>query len=431
MGRLWASVWSACIFALLSCMPLDLIAAEALEPQSELTLAQAVEAALRSNPELLASRYELTAAQARILQAGLRLNPEVGVELENFAGSGDFAGADALEATLSLSQVIELGDKRGLRSAVAEADRDLISIEQRARQLDVLAEVTRRFIEVVAAQERERFAAENVTLAQQTLDTIAARVQAARSPIAEGSRARIGLTRARIEERQSASQLRAARYGLASLWGSSEPQFTSASADLFGFGAIREFPTLLAQIERNPDITRFATQARLRDAELRLAEAQARPNLSFTLGVRRLEETNDNALVAGFSMPLPVFDKNQGAIREARVRRVQTDAELQAALTHSRTTLYGIYQEMTAARERAESLRSEAIPQAQTALDQTKLGYERGRFSYLELLAAQQELLELRAAAIDAAADYHQLLAEIERVTGEPLTTNDIEAQVP
>ncbi len=291
--------------------------------------------------------------------------------------------------------------------------------------------MTRRFIDVVTAQERVRFAAESSKLAQQTLDAITARVEAARAPIAEASRARIAVTRALIEERQTTTALRSARYALASMWGSTEPAFTAANADLFAFESVQQFAALMAQIERNPDITRFASQARLREAELRLAQAQARPNLAFSVGVRRLEESSDNALVAGFSMPLPVFDRNQGAIREARVRRAQSDAELQAALTRARGTLYAVYQEMATARERAESLRNEAVPQAQTALEQTQNGYERGRFSFLELLTAQQELLALRAAAIDAAADYHQLLAELERVTSEPLTTNDIEAPLP
>lgn len=431
MGISLVCAWRAWVFSFLAAFCVLASAAEPQEPQGELTLAQAIETALRRNPELLASRYELTAAQARILQAGLRLNPELDLEFENFAGSGAANGVDALETTLSLSQVIELGGKRGLRRSVAEADSDLIGLEQRARQLDVLAEVTRRFIDVVAAQERTRFAAEASRLAQQTLDAIAARVEAARAPIAEASRARIAVTRALIEERQATTALRSARYALASMWGSTEPVFTAANADLFAFESVEQFAALMAQIERNPDITRFASQSRLREAELRLAQAQARPNLAFSLGVRRFEESNDNALVAGFSMPLPVFDRNQGAIREARVRRAQTDAELQAALTRARGTLYAVYQEMATARERAESLRNEAVPQAQTALEQTQSGYERGRFSFLELLTAQQELLALRAAAIDAAADYHQLLAELERVTSEPLTTNDIEAPLP
>lgn len=422
--------------ATVACIALHLATAAARAAESpasaaELTLASAVDQALKRNPDLLASRYELTAAQARILQAGLRLNPEIDLELENFAGSGAATGTDALETTLSLSQVIELGGKRGLRRSVAEADGDLIAIEQRARQLDVLAEVARRFIDVVTAQERVRFAAESSRLAQQTLETTTARVEAGRAPVAEASRARIAVTRAAIDERRAAAALRSARYALASLWGDVEPAFTTASADLFALAPVEPFATLVQRMQRNPDITRFASEARLRDAELRLAQAQARPNLALSLGVRRLEESNDTALVAGFAMGLPVFDRNQGAIREARVRRVQSDAEREAAFVRIRGTLYAAYQEMVAARDSTDSLRSEAIPQAQTALEQTRSGYERGRFSVLELLTAQQEMLVLREAAIDAAAEYHRLLAELERVTSEPLTTNDLEAPLP
>ena len=422
-----ACAWGAC--ALILSAGLGTAAQAAENP--ELTLGDAVELALKNNPELLASRYELTAAQARSLQAGLRPNPELGLELENFAGSGEARGTDALETTLSLSQVIELGDKRGLRRSLAEADGDLIAIEQRARQLDVLAEVTRRFIDVAAAQERARFAAESTQLSQKTLDTITARVNAARAPLAEGSRARIGLTRAQIEERQARSELQSARHALAAQWGQAEPDFATARADLFTFPPVQTLAALLKRIERNPDITRFASEARLRDAELRLAQAQSRPNLALSLGVRQFAASDDTALVAGFSMPLQVFDRNQGGIREARARRAQSTVQLQAAQTRARATLFALYQEMVAARERTEALRNDAQPQAQTALEQTQSGYERGRFSLLELLTAQQELLELRSAAIDAAADYHRLLAELERVSSEPLTTNDLEAPLP
>jgi cobalt-zinc-cadmium efflux system outer membrane protein len=169
----------------------------------------------------------------------------------------------------------------------------------------------------------------------------------------------------------------------------------------------------------------------LRDAELRLAQAQARPNIALSLGIRRFEESGDSALVAGFSMPLAIHDRNQGAIREARVRRLQSEAELEAARVRARGTLFALYQEMRAARERAEALRNEAVPQARTALEQTQDGYQRGRFSFLELITSQQDLLGLREAAIDAAADYHRLLAELERITSEPLTTQDLEAPLP
>jgi len=396
-------------------------APQPVEPAGSLTLADAVRAALASNPDLAASRYDIKAADARVEQAGLRVNPEFSVDVENFAGTGETRGVDALETTLELSQVVELGGKRALRTSVAMSDRDALGVERQAQQLDVLAEVTRRFIDLVAAQDRVSLAASTREIAQRMADAIAARVAAARSPEAERSRARIALTRAIIEERQAQSELRSARLALAALWGSIDPAFTGAQADLFGLAPVEPFERLVERLERNPDFLRFASTARLRDAELRLARAQARPNVTFAAGVRRLNASRDTALVAGFSMPLPAFDRNQGSIREAETRVAQNGAARHAAFIRARATVFGLYQELLASRDRVQTLRTDALELARQALEQTQSGYERGRFSYLELATAQQDVLEIRAAAIDAAADAHRALAEIERLTGEPL----------
>lgn len=393
-----------------------------LDLRGEITLPDAIQAALRSNPDLAASAYELSAAQARRVQAELRPNPELAFDLENFAGSGALRGTQTLETTLSLSQTIEFGGKRGSRISVADSEIDLTGLEQRARELDVLAEVTRRFVDVVVAQERLRGAGDATTLARDLLTAIGARVDAGRSPEAERSRARIAVTRATIEQRQAQSQLRGARVSLAALWGTAQPEFSQAQANLFDLPAVLSLAALDEQLARSPDLVRFASDARLREAELRLARAQARPSLAFSVGARRFEESNDAGLVAGFSIPLPTSDRNQGAIREAHVRLAQTQALRAAAELRVRAGLFTLHQELSATRSRVDSLRMEAMPQAQVALDQTRSGYERGRFSFLELASAQEELLALRSAAIDAAADYHRLVAEIERLTSAPLT---------
>ncbi|HEX5048335.1 MAG TPA: TolC family protein [Gammaproteobacteria bacterium] len=427
---------SSVLRALLACAPLLAAASAAAQAPPEraapreLTLASAVDLALARNPSLAASLYELTAAQGRIVQADLRVNPELRLELENFAGTGSAASLDALETTLSLSQVIELGGKRDLRRGVAEAGRDLAIAEQRARELDVLGEVARRFVDVAAAQERVRYARAGATLASQTLDAITRRVDAARSPVAEQSRARIALTRATIEQREAESDLVTARHALAALWGDAEPGFGSAAADLFRLEANEPFETFFARLERTPEILAFASQARLHDAELELAQAQARQNLAVEIGVRRLAATDDWALVAGFSRPLGVRNRNEGAILEARARRAQTEAERGAALNDARAALFGVYQAMTTARDRTAILRAEAVPQAETALRQVQAGYDVGRFSFLELVTAQQELLELQQAAIDSAASYHRFRTELERLTNEPLAA-ELEAPTP
>lgn len=395
--------------------------AMAIEPRGQLALTDAVRAALASNPDLAASAYELRAADARIEQARLRINPDLSLDLENCAGTGAARATKALESTLSLSQVVELGGKRALRTQVAERDRDAVTVTRQAEQLDVLAEVTRRYIDLVAAQDRVSLAASTREITQRMVDAISARVQAARSPEAERSRARIALTRATVEEQQAQGELRSARLALAALWGSTNPGFTDARADLFTVEPVEPFERLIEQLERNPDFVRFASEGRVREAELRLARAQARPNVTFGAGVRRLNASNDTALVAGFSMGLPVFNRNQGAIREAQVRLEQNEATRRAAFLRARATVYGLYQELQTTRERLRVLRADALQQAQQALEQTQSGYDRGRFSYLELATAQQEVLEIRAATIDAAADAHRVLTEIERLTGESL----------
>jgi len=390
---------------------------------SELTLSNALQLALQNNPDLAVSSYELKIHDSREIQAGLRPNPELSLTAENFAGSGEAKGTKLLETTLSLSQVIELGGKRRNRVTVANIDRELSGIDRQAQQLDVLAEVTRKFIDVVTAQQVVELSQRTRELAEQTLSVITKRVQAARTPIAEQSRATIALTRARLAEQQAALALDTARHQLVALWGSDAPTFSRANADLFSLPSLQPYEQLKSQLQANPDFLRFATEERLREAELKLAQSQARSDLNASAGVRRLQASNDYALVAGISMPLPFANRNQGAIQEAQVKRAQLRVQSRAALIHAQTTLYRLYQQIRFSQEEVLQLRNIAIPQAEAAVDQTRDGYERGRFSYLELATAQQDLFGLQRAAIDAAADSHRLLTELERLTRESLAT--------
>ena len=396
-------------------------ASEYTDPVGELTLAQSVAAALAQNPELKSADYELQVNAARITQAGLRPNPELGVTLENFAGSGSARGTNLLESTLILSQVIELGGKRSRRVDVARAGLDVVGIERDARQLDVLAEVTRRFIQVVANQEQIVLTRRATDLAATTLTAITARVDAARSPVAEKNRASIALSRARLDQQRARYELESSRQSLAAMWGSTQPAYDSARADLFAAPPVTPFESLEQRLRGNPDFLRFATETRLREAELRLAQAQAKPSITVGAGIRHFDENSDSALVFDFSMPLPVADRNQGAIREATARRDQVQADERAAFVRARATLFLLYQELAFTRTEGEALREQIIPQAEQALTQTEYGFERGRFSYLELANAQGELLGLQRAAIESAANHHRLTAEIERLTGEPL----------
>jgi cobalt-zinc-cadmium efflux system outer membrane protein len=386
-----------------------------------LTLGQAIERALAANPALQGFAFALKAQDARIAQAGQRPETEVSFEMENVLGSGEFGGLDAAEATVALSQVIELGDKRQLRRDAARSGRDLLSVERQAAQLDVLAEVTRRFIAVAAAEEQLALAHEATTLATGIVDNVTRKVRAAKSPEGELLRARAAFSRAGLEEQRAIAHLGAARQALAAQWGSTRTDFSGVSANLYAFPALIDFENLAARLEANPDFLRFTSEARLRDAELRLARSLRKPDLAVSGGARRLEATSDQALVMGFSVPLFAGRRAAPLIAEAEALRGQVDAERNAALILARARLYGLYADLRQAIRETETLQRDVMPLLQESLKATKYAYERGRYGYLELIDAQRAFLDARRAAIDSAAAAQALLAEIERLTGEAL----------
>lgn len=386
-----------------------------------LSLRDALAAALRSNPALRGFPYALKAQDGRIIQAGLRPNPELLFTAENVGGTGAVRGFTATEFTLSLSQAIELGARRERRIDAASAEREVVAAEQATRQLDVLAEVVRRYIETAADAGRLALSVDASRLAQATLTAVNQRVHAAKSPLAEGARAQIALARARLEEAQAQRRLDAERQRLAALWGDEAPRFTRVSADLYALPATADFAALAERVQHNPELTQFLSEARLRDAELRLATAKRSGDLVLGAGVRRLQAGGDEALVFSAAIPLPWHDRNQGGIIEARALRERVELDRDAAALRLKSELYGLYQDLQQARSEAEALANDLLPQAEAALKQTEYAYQRGRYSYLEWADAQRELLALRRSRLDACADYHRLLAEIERLTGEPL----------
>jgi outer membrane protein, heavy metal efflux system len=409
------------------CCALALLAAPARSASAPLTLRQAIQAALAANPDLAGFAFELRAQEARTDAAGLRPAPELRVEAENLLGTGEHRRFDATETTFALSQVVELGGKRAARVGAARAGRELITVAEQAAQLDVLAEVTRRFIHVAGDQEKLALTRKATALARQTVQAVDLRVQAARAPRAELRRAHITLARAEVAQEHAEHELRSSRRKLAALWGDGEARFGKVAADLYRLPRPVPFEDLLARLDRNPDFVRFASEARLRDAELRLAEARRRADINVSGGLRHLEASGDQALVLGFSLPLGAGRQAAPAIAEASALRALTDARRRAAEVRARAQLFALYQELKHAITETELLQDRVLPEMSAALDETRAAYERGRYGYLEWVEAQREFIAIRRSLIEAAGNAQLFQAEIERLTGEAVATQSLQ----
>jgi cobalt-zinc-cadmium efflux system outer membrane protein len=387
----------------------------------DLTLASAIEQTIARNPELRVYAPRLKAARERVNIAALRPSFELQAETQDAFGTGRASGFDSAETTFALSQVVELGGKRGLRVDTANATTAILDAERAAAELDMLAEVTRRFIHVASDQEHLAVTIRATALAADNVAAATARVAAARAPDVELRRARVTSARAAVEQEHAEHELLTSRRKLAAMWGDSEPSFERLSADLYALPPSEGYEALVARLAGNPDFARFASEERLRDAELRVAEAHARTDLTVRAGVRILHDTNDEAFVFGVTLPLFATSRARSEIAAVRAEREQTTAEREAHRVRAEAQLFELFQELRHAITEAEVLRTTVLPEMQAALEDTRYAFDRGRYSYLEWVDAQRELVEVQRALIDASANAHLYRTEIERLTGEAL----------
>jgi cobalt-zinc-cadmium efflux system outer membrane protein len=393
------------------------------EPTGVLTLGDAVAAALLRNPALAAFSWEIRAREARAVQAGLRPNPRVGVELENIAGSGTRPGFEQAESTVWLSQLILLSGKRAKRRRVAELDRDLAEWDYEDTRLSVLTETTKAFVTTLAAQRRVELVRELERLAGEASRRAGAQVRAGAIPAVERTRAQVVLSRSQVERALAERQLAARRTALAAMWGSETADFSEVRGDLSDVAPPPPLSQLEGRIEANPDIARWTTELERRRGALSLERARRIPDPTVSLGGRHFSDNGSLALVVELSMPLPVFDRNQGRVLAARRDIAKAQAEKAAAVTSTRSLLAQRYEELAAAFEQAEILRSSTLPGAKAAFDGSRDAYKKGLFRYLDVLVAQRTLFDLHVQYLEVLSAYHQARADIERLTAVPLAT--------
>jgi len=400
-------------------------ASEAANSQTvnALTLDQAIINVLERSPMLKAADYESKAAAARIRTAQRSTSYRGSIELENFAGSGSFSGADALETTLSLSKVLELGDKAKLRGDLSHNKAMQLRNEQDSKRLDLLAETTRRFIEVVTDQQRLKNARNSIVIAERLQQVVEKRVNAGKSPNAELRRAKIALARAELEFEHAEHELETERLKLVTLWGETKDSFTVAAAKLFAIEQIEPFESLVQLLERNPDLVRFATEKRLNQSRSLLARSKGQADMELSGGLRHFNATDDTALVLSLKVPFGSASRASSSVKEAEMIALSDPLVYEQKYLSLYATLFELHQEIKHTIAAVEALHKTIIPQAEKALKDYEKGYAAGRYSFLELTEAQQLLIDLKLELVNTASDYHRYHIEIDRLTGAGLST--------
>ena len=165
------------------------------------------------------------------------------------------------------------------------------------------------------------------------------------------------------------------------------------------------------------DQRRFELEATLLEAQLKSAVATGKPDVAGTLGVRRLEAFDDEALVLSFSMPIGLSDRSELARSRVRAEQSGLDERRKAAELERYSSLFSSYEELKHAHHEYEALKERMVPAAERALALAQRGYDDARYSFLQVAQARGVLHSLQNERIAAATRYHDLLTDIERTT--------------
>lgn len=378
----------------------------------------AFQKALHNNPTYTAALATIDAADGSRLQASLPPNPNAVFEIENFAGEDENEGFEGTELTLGIGQKIEMGGKRSNRTKVADFSFQISKAQAKAQALSLLAETDYAYMRLAVAQERMALADKRLALADKTHEIVKKRVGAARAAEIEHTKADIEQAAAEVEQRKAEQEVVTAQNDLARLLGRMDAADLDVDADLNALPELVERNALLDALRNAPQMQaqEFAKmQAR---SSLDLARSQAVPDPTFGLGIRRFNENDSTALVAGVSFPLPVFNRNQGGIAEAKANMIKADAENHAAGLALRQSAIQAWESFAASLVEAKRYQSEIIPSARKAYKQADDGYSRGAFGFLDLLDAQRVLYEVQEARLDSLLSVYKAKAQTDFLMG-------------
>ncbi len=374
------------------------------------TLEEAIAKAVEAAPSIRANEAAIAAARAGRVQAGVRPNPTVTVEGENLVGSGPYNVFGQAEITGTYSQTIERGGKRDARVAFADRDIGVAEASSRVGRLELVSAVQRAFLDVVIAGYVVEIAETRLGVEIEMQREALRRVRGYKDPLFVETSASARVTQAQLNLTEARSRHVAARDGLAAYWGGSGMDIETEGEVLSGIPAARQ----LAEA----DVALAQAEAARASAAVTLEQTRVRQDYTLSGGARFLRGTNDVALVAGVTIPLGRFDRNQGNIARAQAEKLRIELTAEAQRLDRLRRLASLGAEADAARARADAIVVEVYPQTTKALRQVREGYARGGFTFRDMQGAADAIIQAQAEWLNAVTRYRDLQTEIDRLTG-------------
>jgi cobalt-zinc-cadmium efflux system outer membrane protein len=380
------------------------------------------------HPLVAGRRAGVEAARAKADVAGLRAPWEVAGQLQNFGvisdsssfgtGDGSASGLDVAEVSVELGTTIETGGKPAARRRVADGETALAQSVLTTDSLALRAGVTAAYYGAVAARARVTLARNVAAAATDATAAAARRVEAGASSVAEVEAARAAAARRTVELLTAEAGVAVADTAFGAALGLDRPRQPLADR-LPEPRPDRELPSdLAARVANAPTLTAASLAVAVGEAAITAAELAARPDVRVGAGVRYMNEFDAMALVAGVSVPLGMAQRAAPAAAAARADRMVATASAEATRQRLAAEVRRLELDARTAAARFAAANDEIVPRYQAALAVLERGYALGRFSWVELAAARQAVIDAEAERIAAALAYREALAGLEALLG-------------
>ncbi len=376
------------------------------------SLADALALTLLNNPELNAFDYDFRSGDARILQASLQPNPTLDVLTENINAH------IFMQTTFMLSQLIELGGKLQARVKLAKTEKDRVALDYEVMKRKLFVETTLLFIEVLFNQQKLVFLQENLEVLQNFSSVVEKRVKAGKASVIEESNFIVLLNTARIDLNNAQNDLQIAQNKLAAQWGDANNESVFALGDLNWIPEIISLDKMGNLIQEHPQIIRSYFESNLRSAKILLEKSKSYPDVNLNGGPRYLEEVKKWVWVVGFTVPIPVNDRNQGRILESKENFEKLEKEREALWVKLLNELNASYAAIQTISYELHLLINSVLPAAQKAYDFSYKGYELARYNYLELIETERAYRTSKIRYLQALKEFHKALAILQGLTG-------------
>jgi cobalt-zinc-cadmium efflux system outer membrane protein len=377
------------------------------------TLHVALSRAAGSDPSLVAANARIDGAFAGVRQANRRVNPDLAVDVEDFAGSGQRSGFDQSETTVGVRQLVERGGKRQARRDVAEAQLERESYVREVRALDLFKTVEEAWVSALAEEAKIAVAEERLANATRFKSDIERRVTAARDPAFAVARVNAQVAQAKLTVEQARRMAHLARATLASYWHGS----ANFSLPRGVFANTNDLGPLRATIV-DADLNVLESELHAADARVRLERARTYQDVTLRLGVRQYSDGDDVAAVAGIAIPFPLFDRNRDKVEQAFSEQTAAVIDIEALRNVRMREAAQLRARLAIIANEVALIDSSVLPEAQRAVALVVDGFNRGSFNYIDVIEAQRGLSDVRAQRIEALTNFHLLKAALARITG-------------